>query len=109
MIAAVAVRYSSGLRFETGLDAAQALYHAMCPPDDATRALTYFSDDDFGTRPEEDRTLLLSAVAQRGPAKVVAIVSRELKTPDPETLPDPSLARGSPGKATRLGRGEIAD
>lgn len=74
----IAALLGAGVRLETGLAAAKAMYHPAFEPSEAARALTYFQGGDLATLAENDKQLLTRAVAQMRRIPVVGLASRSL-------------------------------
>lgn len=74
----VAAILRSGVRLETGLAAASAMYRPSFEPSEAVRALTYFQGGDLATLPEDDKEVLTRAVAQIRRIPDLELVSHSL-------------------------------
>ena len=57
----IAAMLRAGVRLETGLAAAQKMYHPTFPPTEALKALVYFEDGDLARLSKEDRAVLIEA------------------------------------------------
>jgi hypothetical protein len=74
----VAAILQAGVRLETGMAAAVAMYHPSFQPSEAIKALTYFEGGDLTSLPEGDRELLIRTVAELRRVPVVGLASRSL-------------------------------
>jgi hypothetical protein len=57
----IAAMLRAGVRLETGLAAAQKMYHPTFPPAEALKAVVYFEDGDMARLSKEDRAVLVEA------------------------------------------------
>ncbi len=60
----IAAMLRAGVRLETGLAAAQKMYHPTFPPAEALKALVYFEDGDMARLSKEDRAVLIEAAGR---------------------------------------------
>jgi hypothetical protein len=76
----VAAILRAGVRLESGLAAAAALFNPSFQPSEAVKALTYFKGGDLASLPTGDRELLSRAVAEIRHIPVAGLVSRSLSS-----------------------------
>jgi len=79
----VAALLRSGVQLEMGLAAARAMYHSTFEPSEAARALTYFEGGDLSSLAENDKAILIGAVAQMRRIPVMGLASRSLSARTP--------------------------
>lgn len=77
----VAAMLRAGVRLETGLAAAAAMYSPSFQPSEAIKALTYFEGGDLASLPEGEKALLTRAVAEIRHVPVAGLASRSLSAP----------------------------
>jgi hypothetical protein len=74
----VAAILKAGMRLESGLAAATALYSPAFQPSEAIKALTYFEGGDLAALPPDDKQTLTRAVAEVHGIPIAGLVSRSL-------------------------------
>ena len=79
----VAALLRSGVQLEMGLAAARAMYYPTFEPSEAARALTYFEGGDLSSLAENDKAILIGAVAQMRRIPVMGLASRSLSARTP--------------------------
>lgn len=103
----IAALLRAGVRLETGLAAAQKMYHPTFPPSEALKALVYFEDGDMARLSQEDRALLIEAAGRLKSLPTVKVAPglapEQAVSISPKTTPSVRVRLDPPKRGPRMG------